>query len=82
MIKEMVMIKWHDAKFFPGMHDERAISASKMALFDSLGYLVAKDDITTVIAAERNDQEEYRDITLIPSGSVISICKLTPGPTM
>lgn len=79
MNKEMVMIKWHDAKFFPGTHDERAILENKMALFESLGYLVAKDDITTVIAAERNDQEEYRDITLIPSGSIISVSKLIPS---
>ena len=76
--KEMVLVEWHDAKFFPGTYDEKAIREHRMALFKSLGYLIARDDITTVLASEQNDQEEYRDITLIPSGSVISISKLLP----
>lgn len=74
--KEMVLIKWHDAKFFPGTYDKSAILEHKMALFESLGYLISQDDITTVIAAECNDQKEYRDITLIPSGSIISVSKM------
>jgi len=74
--KEMVLVEWHDAKFFPGTYDDKAIQKHKMALFKSLGYLIARDNITTTIAAEHNDQKEYRDITLIPSGSVISIKKL------
>lgn len=77
--KEMVLIEWHDAKFFPGTYNEKAIQENRMALFKSLGYLVAKDDTTTILAAEYNDQEEYRDITLIPSGSVISIKRLIPA---
>ena len=79
MGKEMVLVKWHDAKFFPGTHDGPLIMCSKMALFESLGYLITQNETTTVIAAECNDQEEYRDITLIPSGSVISVNKLTPS---
>jgi hypothetical protein len=47
-----------------------------MALFESLGYLVSRNDTTTIIAAERNDEDEYRDITLILNGSVISIHRL------
>jgi hypothetical protein len=74
--KEMVLVEWHDAKFFPGTYNDKAIQEHKMALFKSLGYLIARDNTTTIIAAEHNDQEEYRDITLIPSGSVISIKKL------
>jgi hypothetical protein len=77
---EMVLIKWHDAKFFPGTYNEKAIlEQHRMALFESLGYLVTRDDTTTIIAAERNDQDEYRDITLIPSGSVISVHTLMAG---
>jgi hypothetical protein len=74
--KEMVLIEWHDAKFFPGTYNEKAIQEHRMALFKSIGYLIARNDVTTIIAAEHNDQEEYRDITLIPSGSVISVTKL------
>ena len=80
--KEMVLIEWHDAKFFPGTYNEKAIQEHRMALFRSLGYLITRDNITTIIAAEHNDQEEYRDITLIPSGSVISIHKLVTRSLM
>jgi hypothetical protein len=76
--KPMVLIEWHDAKFFPGTHREEAIQDNRMALFKSLGYLIAQNDTTTTLAAEQNDQGEYRDITLIPSGSVISIHELLP----
>jgi len=51
-----------------------------MALFNSLGYLIASDEITTILAAELNNENKYRDITLIPTGSIISIKKLTPIP--
>jgi len=77
--KEIVQIEWHDAKFFPGTYNEESIQEHRMALFKSLGYLIARDDTTTILAAEYNDQEEYRDITLIPSGSVISIKRLIPA---
>ena len=80
--KEMVLVEWHDAKFFPGTYNDKAIQEHRMALFKSLGYLIARDDTTTIIAAEQNDQEEYRDITLIPSGSVISISTLLSRPLM
>jgi len=80
--KEIVQIEWHDAKFFPGTYKEQAIREHRMALFKSVGYLIAKDNTSTILAAEYNDQEEYRDITLIPSGSVISIAKLTPCSTV
>ena len=77
--KEMVVVEWHDAKFFPQTSNEEAIHDYQMASFRSLGYLVSRDKITTIIAAECNDQDEYRDVTLIPSGSVISIHNLVPG---
>ena len=80
--KEIVLIEWHDARFFSGTYNEEAIQGHKMALFKSLGYLIARDNITTILAAEHNDQKEYRDITLIPSGSVVSIQKLTPSSSM
>ena len=82
MAKDMVMVKWHDAKFFSGTYNEKAISGHKMAVFESLGYLIAQDGTTTVIAAEHNDQEEYRDVTLIPTGSILSINKLAPSPSV
>lgn len=74
--KEMVLVEWQDARFFPGTYKEQEIKNHKMDIFSSLGYLVTKDKITTVLAAELNNENEYRDITLIPTGSIISIKKL------
>ncbi len=75
--KKMVLVKWYDAKFFPGTYSEKTIKNHKMALFNSLGYLITRDKTTTVLAAEYNNEREYRDITLIPTGPIISIKKLT-----
>ena len=76
--KKMVLVEWRDARFFSGTYDEKAIRNHKMVLFNSLGYLIASDEITTILAAEHNNENEYRDVTLIPTGSIISIKKLTP----
>ena len=76
MDKNIIKIKWYDARFFSGTYTEEDCRQHKMCLFDSLGYLISKDKITTIIAAECNDEGEYRDITLIPTGSIISIEKL------
>jgi hypothetical protein len=80
--KKMVLIKWYDARFFSGTYDEKTIKTHKMALFNSMGYLIESDKTTTKLAAERNNQNEYRDITLIPTGSIISIKELTTIPFM
>ncbi len=76
MIQSMVKIEWHDARFFPGTYSGDACGEHKMCLFDSLGYLIKQDDITTVLAAECNDEGEYRDVTLIPTGSIVTIKEL------
>jgi len=75
----MVNVEWHDARFFSGTYKEDVCRQHKMCLFNSIGYLIAKTDTTTTIAAERNDEGEYRDITLIPTGSIVSIRELVPG---
>lgn len=76
----MVLVEWRDARFFSGTYNEETIKEHKMAVFNSLGYLIAKDKTTTILAAESNDEKEYRDITLIPTGSIISIKKLVSVP--
>ena len=63
-------------------HIQDACRQHKMCLFNSLGYLIAKNSTTTTIAAECNDEGEYRDITLIPTGSIITIKKLVSGALM
>ena len=73
---KMVLVEWHDARFYPGTYSEEDSIKHNMCLFKSLGYMISKDHITTRIAAEQNDDGEYRDITLIPTGSIISIKKL------
>jgi hypothetical protein len=62
--KKMVLVEWRDARFFPGTYNEKTIRDHKMALSNSLGCLIAKDKITTVLAAELNNENECRDITL------------------
>jgi len=79
--KDMVNVEWHDARFFPGTYTEDACRQHKMCLFNSLGYLISKDSTTTTIATEHNDEGEYRDITLIPTGS-ITIKELVSGTLM
>ena len=77
--KPMVQIKWHDAKFCPDQHSEESALEHSMDEFHSLGYLLKQTKLTTYIASECNDRCEYRNITLIPSGSVISIHNLSIG---
>lgn len=80
MLKEeglnMFMIKWHDARFFPGTYSAEDCKKHEMCLFESLGFVISEDKVTTRIAAERNNEGQYRDITLIPTGSIVSIAKL------
>jgi len=71
-----VVVKWYDARLYPNMHKLDEALARKMDIFDSIGYLISKDKITVRIAHEITDSGEYRDILLIPSGSVILIDEL------
>lgn len=73
----IVLVQWHDARLYPDMRDEKRIEECRMQLFTSVGYLVRRDDTTTVIAAEQNDEGEYRDILLIPSGAIIAVQELS-----
>lgn len=74
--KKIVLVRWYDARFFSGTYNNNAILEHKMALFESVGYLLSTNKVTTIIAAEANDLQEFRDITLIPTGSVVSITDL------
>jgi len=79
IIQSMVNVEWHDARFFPGAYPEDPCRRHKMCLFNSIGYLIEKNSTTTTIAAERSDEGEYRDVTLIPTGSIVSIRELLAG---
>ena len=81
-MSNMFLIKWYDARFYTGTYMKKECKKHKMCLFESLGYVVYEDKITTCIAAERNDEGQYRDITLIPTGSIVSITKLIPSMSM
>ena len=71
-----VLVTWRDARFYQGTRKQDEIEGIKMAVFESMGYLLSRDKLTTIIAAERNDEGEYRDITLIPTGSIVSVREL------
>ena len=61
-IGDSVQIEWYDARFFPNTYTKEECLEHHMCLFTSLGYLLSQDDITTRIAAEKNNEDEYRDI--------------------
>lgn len=70
MNNEIVLVKWVDAKFCPGTHSKEEAIEHEMSVFESIGYLVSKTKLATIIATERNNDGEYRSITIIPTGSI------------
>jgi hypothetical protein len=82
MDNKKVIVKWLDAKIYPGMHNINDALARKMDVFASLGYLIERNDKATRIAHEITDNGEYRDILLMPSGSVIEIEELVTSSSM
>lgn len=82
MKNSKVLIRWHDARLFPDIYPVDEACNLKMQEFKSSGYLLSKDSITTVLAFECNNEGEYRDILLIPSGSILSIRRLFLGSFM
>lgn len=77
-----VVVKWLDAKIYPGMRKTSEALERKMDIFESLGYLIEKNDQATIIAHEITDEGEYRDVLLIPSGSVKSIHELVTSSSV
>jgi hypothetical protein len=71
-----VVVKWRDAKIYPGMHSEVEALKREMEIFESLGYLLKQDDRAMVIAHEVTNTGDLRDVLLIPSGSVIAVEEL------
>jgi len=69
--KKMVLIKWYDAKIYPGMHELDNALGRTMDMFESLGYLIERNDRATIMAHEVTDKGDYRDVLLIPSGSIV-----------
>ena len=74
-----VLVHWHDARLFPDTYSAGEARNLKMQKFETIGYLLLKDSTTTILAAERNNEGQYRQITLIPSGSIGSVRRLSLG---
>jgi hypothetical protein len=77
-----VVVKWLDAKIYPGMHKADEALERKMDAFESLGYLIERNNQATIIAHEITKEGEYQDVLLIPSGSVISIQELVTSSSV
>ena len=77
-----VLVHWRDARLFPNTYSIDEASALNMAQFETLGYLISRDSTTTKLASEHNDEGQYRDVILIPTGSIISIRRLSLGSLM
>ena len=78
----LVLVEWLDARLYPDTMNEKRTEDCRLPLFISVGYLVRRDNVTTAIAAERNDEGDYRQITLIPTGSIQAIKELALGPSV
>ena len=76
MPKYIVLVKWVDAKFCSGIHNEEEALEHELSEFESLGYLVGKTELATIIASECDNNGEYRGITMIPTGSIQSMSNL------
>lgn len=76
-MNKRVTVKWRDARIYTGMHSEKEALEREMETFESLGYLLKEDDRATVIAHEVTDTGDFRDVLLIPTGSVISVEELS-----
>jgi hypothetical protein len=72
-----VLVKWRDAKLIPDCLTLDEIADKQLSTFETIGYLISQDAITTKIASELNGEAQYREITLIPTGSIISIRRLS-----
>ena len=81
-LNSKILVHWRDARLFPNTYDADELRNLKMAEFETLGYLLSKDSITTTLASERNNEGQYRDVIQIPTGSIISIRRLLLGSFM
>ena len=73
-----VIIVWRDARLFHGSYSIEDAKQKDMLIFESVGYMLSQDEIVTRIAHEKDSDGELRDITLIPTGSIIDILELMP----
>ena len=75
----MILIEWHDARLFPDTYSADEVCNLRMQEFETIGYLLLRDSTTTILASELNNEGQYRNIILIPSGSIGSIQGLSLG---
>jgi len=50
--QNVVMVKWVDAKFCSGIHTKEEAANHEMSVFESIGYLVSKTKLATIIATD------------------------------
>jgi len=72
-----VVVTWTDARIYPGTHKLNEALDKIMPIFESLGFVVSTDETVIRMAHERADDGSYRDILLIPTGTVLSIKPLS-----
>ena len=79
-VNDIVMVTWRDARCFSGTYKENEIQQLKCAVFETVGHFISRDSNTIIVAGERNDEGQYRDVSLIPTGMVTSVVRLTVTP--
>ena len=77
MIEKMVLIEWYDACLLSRSMTREDCISEEMPIYKTFGILVKKDKVTVRIASEiTKDGKQFREVSLIPAGSVISITRL------
>lgn len=78
--EKMVRIEWWDARLYSGIvYTKEECKNLAMSRFSSLGFLIDQDKKTTIFATEMDEDDDFRDVTVIPTTSIISIQPIVPG---
>ncbi len=69
----IVVVKWYDACLWDRTLTLEECLNIKMPVYKTYGILLRKDETILHIASESSDNGRFRELNLIPTGSVISI---------
>ena len=76
----LVIVRWHDAEADTGWDERDEKVIEKKALCDSIGWIVAKNDHTLLLAADYDETEKTTNRTLrIPIVCIERVLALDEG---
>jgi len=79
-VGQLVIVRWHDAEADTGWDERTEKLIEKKALCDSIGWVIAKNDHTLLLAADYDETEKTTNRTLrIPIVCIERVLELDPG---